>query len=87
MDSIWVTKKKKMIAGKSNYSYQLRNYFAQERNLPNRTVVIVGSLNRKKIEKKYAKMKNQYIYKNKDKYDVRYIPQSDFKFKMVNLEE
>ena len=87
MDSIWVTKKKKMIAGKSNYSYQLRNYFAQERNLPNRTVVIVGSLDRKKIEKKYAKMKNQYIYKNKGKYDVRYIPQSDFKFKMVNLEE
>jgi len=49
--------------------------------------VIVGSLDRKKIEKKYAKMKNQYIYKNKGKYDVRYIPQSDFKFNMVNLEE
>ena len=85
MDNVWVTKKKDMIAGKSNYSYQLRDFFSRERNLPNRTCVVIGSVKRKDVEKKYAKMKQQYIYNKKGSYDVRYLPESEFKFTPIDL--
>ena len=85
IDSVWVTKKKMMIDGKSNYSYQLRNFFAQQRNLPHRTCVVIGSVNRKDVEKKYAKMKQQYINDKKGAYDVRYLPESEFRFKTVDM--
>ena len=65
LDSVWVTKKKQYISGKGNYSYQLRNFFTQQRDLPNRTCVIIGSVKRKDVEKKYAKMKQNYLVKNK----------------------
>lgn len=87
VDSVWVTKKKGFLAGKSNYSYQLRNYFAQQRGLPNRTCVVVSSVNRREVEKKYAKMKQQYVVKSKGKYDVRYLPSSDFRFTKVDMSQ
>ena len=86
VDSAWVTKKKKLLAGKSNYSYQLREFFTQQRSLPNRTCVVVGSINRKDVEKKYAKMKKKYITKD-GKYDVRYLPESEFRFKSVDMDD
>ena len=87
LDSVWVTKKKKMIAGKGNYSYQLRDFFARERQLPNRTCVVIGSVKRKDVEKKYNKMKHQYIYKKKGAFDVRYLPESEFRFKTVDMSQ
>jgi hypothetical protein len=87
VDSVWVTKKKKMLSGRNNYSYQLREYFAQKRNQPNRTCVVVANVNRKKLEKKYTKMKNKYLVKSKKPYDVRTIADSDFKFTPVNMSE
>lgn len=85
VDSVWVTKKKGMLAGRNNYSYQLREYFAQQRNQPNRTCVVVANTNRKKVEKKYIKMKNKYLVKSKKPYDVRNIADSDFKFSAVDM--
>lgn len=92
IDSVWVTKKKNFLAGKSNYSYQLRNYFAQVLNLPHRTVVVVSSLKRSDVEKKYKKMQKQYTSTTKSKkkksvknYEVKYINQSDFKFTAVDM--
>lgn len=85
VDSVWVTKKKKMLAGRNNYSYQLREYFAQQRNLPNRTCVVIANVDRKKVEKKFAKMKNKYLVKSKKPYDVRNIADSDFKFTAVDM--
>lgn len=87
VDSVWVTKKKKMLSGRNNYSYQLREYFAQKRNQPNRTCIVVANVNRKKLEKKYTKMKNKYLVKSKKPYDVRTIADSDFKFTPVNMSE
>ena len=87
VDSVWVTKKKQLLAGHSNYSYQLRDFFTRERQLPNRTCVVVSSLKRKDVEKKYAKMKQMYVVKGKDKYDVRFVPESEFHLKTVNMGE
>ena len=87
VDSVWVTKKKKMLSGRNQYSYQLREYFAKERQQPNRTCVVVADINRKMLEKKYTKMKNKYMVKSKKPYDVRTIADSDFKFTTVNMSD
>ena len=85
IDRVWVSKKKKMLAGRSQYAYQLRNFFAQERNKPNRTCVVIADVNRKKLEKKYIKMKNKYLVKSKKPYDVRNVAETDFKFTPVDV--
>ncbi|MBR1504224.1 MAG: hypothetical protein IJ618_10130 [Prevotella sp.] len=87
VDSVWLTQKKKMLAGRSNYAYQLRNYCSQALEQPNRTVVIISATKRKDVEKKLTKMKKQYVVKNAGKYDIRYIPTSDFKFQPVNMDD
>lgn len=87
VDSVWVTKKKGFLAGRGNYSYQLRNYCAQEMDLPNRTCIVVSDLNRKKVEKKYKKMMNKYVGKKAKNYDVRYISPENFKFHAVDMSE
>ena len=74
-----------MLAGRHNYSYQLREFFTNQRNQPNRTCVVVANVNRKKVEKKYIKMKNKYLVKSKKPYDVRNIAESDFKFSAVDM--
>ena len=85
VDSIWVTKKKQMLTGRNQYAYQLRDFFTQKRNMPNRTCVVMANVDRKKLEKKYIKMKNKYLVKSKKPYDVRNIADTDFKFEPVEV--
>ena len=87
VDSVWVTKKKHMLAGRSQYAYQLREFFTQKRNMPNRTCVVMANVDRKKLEKKYIKMKNKYLVKSKKPYDVRNVADTDFKFEAVDMGE
>ena len=85
VDSVWVTKKKEMLSGRSQYAYQLREFFSQKRKMPNRTCVVMANVDRKKLEKKYIKMKNKYLIKSKKPYDVRNISDTDFKFSAVDM--
>ena len=85
VDNAWVTKKKQFLAGRNQYSIQLREFFANQRNMPNRTCVVIANVDRKKLEKKYIKMKNKYLVKSKKPYDVRNIAESDFKFETVDM--
>ena len=87
VDSIWLTTKKNMLAGRSNYSYQLRDYCANKLDMPKRTCIVISDVKRKNVEKKYLKMKKQYTVKNEGKYDVRYLTASDFQFKSVNMDD
>lgn len=87
VDSVWFTQKKKMLAGRSNYSNQLREYCNEKLNQPKRTCVVIGNNNLKKVEKKYEKMKKMYTQNKKATYDVRFIPEEDFKFVTINLGE
>ena len=87
VDSVWVTKKKQMLAGRSQYAYQLREFFTQKHNMPNRTCVVMANVDRKKLEKKYIKMKNKYLVKSKKPYDVRNVADTDFKFEAVDMGE
>jgi hypothetical protein len=46
---------------------------------------VIANVDRKKVEKKYIKMKNKYLVKSKKPYDVRNIFESDFKFETVDM--
>ena len=85
VDNAWVTKKKQFLAGRNQYSIQLREFFANQRNMPNRTCVVIANVDRKKLEKKYIKMKNKYLVKSKKPYDVRNVAETDFKFIAVDM--
>lgn len=88
VDSVWFYQKKKILAGRSNYAYQLRDYFAQQRDQPKRTCVVICNQKRKKVEKIYTKMMKMYTSSKKgNTYDVRYVPLSEFKFESVNMDD
>lgn len=87
VDSVWFMHKKDILAGRSNYSNQLREYCAQKFDQPKRTCVVICSEKRKTVEKKYDKMKRKYTQKKGSIYDVRFIPVSDFKFDSVKMDE
>lgn len=85
VDSVWVSSKKSLLAGRNQYSYQLRDHFAQRLNMPYRTCIVISSLERKDVEKKLQKMKQDYMVKNKGKYDVRFLSENEFRFHTVNM--
>lgn len=87
VDSVWVNDKKGFLAGRSSYAYQLRDFFNKSFNMPNRTCIVVSDPDRKKVEKKYAKLKKIYVTKGAGKYDVHYTNASEFRFQTVNMGE
>ncbi|MBQ8948652.1 MAG: hypothetical protein IJV25_02110 [Prevotella sp.] len=87
VDSVWFTQKKGMLAGRREYSGQLRDYCKDKLNQPQRTCIVIGDKQLKKVEKKYEKMKKMYSQSKKTTYDVRFIPDEEFKFSAVNMSE
>lgn len=87
VDSVWFTQKKHMLAGRSNYSNQLRDYCNDKLNQAKRTCIVIGHKERKQVEKKYEKMKKMYTQSKNASYDVRFIPEEDFKFITINMSE
>lgn len=87
VDSVWIQEKKKLLAGRSNYSHQLREFFTNSFGMSHRTCVVISDIKRKNVEKKYAKMKKQYAVKGSKKYDVHYTDASEFRFKPVNMDD
>jgi len=87
VDSVWAEGKKDFLAGRSNYSYQLRNYIERNMKKEYPTCVVISSFKRKDVEKKYKKMKKQYTEKNAGKYDVHYISDADFRFYAIDMSD
>lgn len=83
--NVWYDTKDKFLLGRENYSSQLNNHLASEQALVNRTSIVIFDRKKKKVEKKFAKMKQQYTTKAKGKFDVRYLKDEDFRFQMVEL--
>lgn len=86
IDSAWIDKKM-FLMGREQYSYQLRDYLAQQLSMSQRTCVVVFDKSRKKLEKKRARMLSLYTTPPKKgrSYDVRHIEQQDFRFRCVNM--
>lgn len=80
LDSVDMAGKTGMLANKQEYSYQLRDYMANQ-GIAHATCVTVNSENRKSLEKKYAAMRQRVAVK--DKLIVKTIPSSDFGFERI----
>ena len=89
VDSAWIEKKNDFLQMRELYSYQMRDFLANKKQMPRRTCVIYANKNRKKVEKKYLKFKKLYTQsKNqRQQYDLRYVEDKEFHFKTINLRD
>ena len=85
IDSVWFDHKSKFLISRSAYTSQLREYFTNKLNMPNRTCIVMFGMNRKDAEKKYAKLMKNYTGKYAGKYDIRHLSESDFRFETINI--
>ncbi|MBO5185672.1 MAG: hypothetical protein J6B91_01290 [Prevotella sp.] len=85
VDSVWIDTKSKFLLGRDNYSYQLKDYFTQQKNMPSRTCVVFFGKEKKDVEKKLLKMRKKYTTKSKVPYDIRFLSADEFKFKGIDM--
>lgn len=87
LDSVWIEKKKKFLQARQLYSYQLRDYLANTKQMPHRTCIVYAHKNKKKVEKKFLKMRKLYMPSKKQHqgFDIRQLSNDDFKFKVIDL--
>lgn len=85
IEGVLTDSKTKFLVARSEYSNQLRNYFAEKLKMPHRTCVVSYALTRKDAEKKLMKFRKFYLQKNAGKYDVRNLNENEFKFTAVNV--
>lgn len=74
------------LVDRDQYSNQLRTFFDNRGQL-NRTCVTISSTDKAKAEKKYEKMKEKYTGKMKNRFDITYLTDDDFKFTTVDPSE
>jgi hypothetical protein len=53
--------------------------------MPHRTCIVIYGDNKKKLEKKYLKMRRQYQTSQRNNFDIRTLGPADFKFKAVSM--
>ncbi len=87
VEGAWYDSKTKFLLGRQHYSYQLKDYLANDKQAPNRVCIVMFALSRKDAEKKFIKLRKEYTVKAKGKYDVRYLTTTDFKFRAVEIDE
>lgn len=85
LDSVWITPKQKFLAGRENYSNQLRDYLSEAKHMPNRTCIVMYGFSRKKLEKTYLKMKRQYSDSKLNNFDIRTLGPSEFSFNVIDM--
>ena len=76
------------LLGREFYSGQLRDYLRNQQQMTARTCLIMFSKSRSKAEKKLVKLRKLYTNSKDGKkhFDVRYLSESDFHFKAVNMD-
>ena len=81
--------KTKFLLGRDSYSDQLKTYFRETMQMPNRVCMVMFSTSQKKAEKQYLKLRSKYLSdkKHTSSYEVRYVTMQDFKFEPVGLDE
>ena len=87
VEGAWYDTKTKFLMGRQHYSYQLKDFLANNKQQPNRVCVVMYALTRKEAEKKFIKLRKEYTIKAKGKYDVRYLTTADFQFQPVDMSE
>ena len=85
VDSVWINESNNFLDGRSIYANQLKNYLADELQMPNRVCIVMYGTEREKLEKEFLKMKRLYTVKAEGKYDVRYLNTKEFKFQKLDI--
>lgn len=85
VDNVWINSKNGFLLERGNYSVQLRNYLADKYKMPHRTCIVMFNQDRKKLEKSYIKLKQQYSNSRGNHFDIRILPASEFKFSSIDL--
>ena len=80
LDSVYFERKTKFLLDRDNYSYQLRDYLASVGE-EHRTCVVSYATDRKKIEKKFLKMRKKYL--SKKGYLLKYLKTEEFAFEAI----
>ena len=80
IEEAYTEKKTGFLYNREDYSQQLREYL-KEKGVQTPTCVTFYATKRKKIEKKYIKLRRKYTQGGK--YDVQYIDQSAFNYQPV----
>jgi hypothetical protein len=87
----WIESKTKFLLGRDNYSYQLKEHFANNLQDPDRVCMVFYATSKSKAEKIMKKLMKKYVpnhKKSKKKwktYDVRYITSAYFKFSPIDM--
>lgn len=70
---------KKFLLDRDQYSYQLKNYLEETLQQPDRICLVIYDIDKKKAEKKYVKLMKKY----KKGYQVLYLNETQFRFKVI----
>ena len=87
IEGAWYDSKTGFLLGRQHYSYQLKEYLANTKQLPYRVCVVMYAMTRKEAEKQFIKLRKEYTIKAKGKYDVRYLTNTEFKFEPVDMSD
>jgi len=87
--NVWYDTKSKFLLGRDNYSAQLKEYFRDKLQMPDRVCMVIFAKTMKKAEKKYLKLRKKYLSdkKHTSTYEVRYVTTQDFKFEAVDVSQ
>ena len=87
--NVWYDTKSKFLLGRDNYSAQLKEYFRDKLQMPDRVCMVIFAKTMKKAEKKYLKLRKKYLSDKKHTsiYEVRYVTTQDFKFEAVDVSQ
>ena len=77
VDSFDLAKKTKFLPFRSEFSLQLKEYMEGQLKKDHQTTVVFYSTSRKKLSKKYYKIKKRYL----DNPDTKIVPIDDFRFR------
>ena len=86
VDNVLLEKKTNFLLSRDQYSYQLRDFLANQKGQPNRTCITMFATSRKNAEKEYLNLQQLYTAKAKGKYDVRMLA-TDFVYVRVEEDE
>ena len=89
VQGVWYDTKSKFLLGRDSYSAQLKDYFKEKMQMPERVCMVFFAKSMKKAEKKYLKLRKKYLgdKKHPSTYEVRYVTTQDFKFEPVDMSE
>ncbi|MCR5511961.1 MAG: hypothetical protein K6F43_00155 [Prevotella sp.] len=87
--NVWYDTKSKFLLGRDNYSAQLKDYFKDKMQMPDRVCMVFFAKTMKEAEKKYLKLRKKYLgdAKHPSTYEVRYVTTQDFQFEAVDMSE